>query len=91
MGEDEMKLLIENAKSIQLKPVISKNISAIGYDQDKQILKVVFENKNGCTIYAYNKVEPQVYKELMTSESVGSALSRLVIKEKERYKYIRLV
>ena len=46
MEEDEMKLLIENAKSIQLKPVISKNISAIGYDQDKQILKVVFENKN---------------------------------------------
>lgn len=65
-------------------PVISSNISEIGYDQASSILEVLFTNG---TLYQYNGVPAQVHDELMVASSHGSFLNSYV---KGRFPYVRL-
>lgn len=87
--EENEKLLTE-AKQIELKPVMSSNIAGIGYNQEKQLLKVAFKNKTSFSTYLYENVEPETYKLICESPSIGKALSENIIKQKEKYKYIKI-
>lgn len=91
MEELSQEQILDIARAIKLKPALSSNIAGMGYDEERQILKIVFKNKAGIgASYAYFNVEPQIWEELNNSASVGKALSESVIKNKEKYKYIKL-
>lgn len=54
--------------SIELKPVKSSNLKAIGYNPTTQTLRVLYNTERA---YDYFGVEPTVYENLMKAESVG--------------------
>ncbi len=70
-------------------PVESSNVSAFGYDDDKQILYVNFRGKNNEAdrLYSYYDVEPDVYTAFMESDSKGQFVWQYL---RNRYNYARL-
>jgi hypothetical protein len=60
----------ETRPSIELQPVTSKQIKAIGYDSDSKTLAVTFTRGNN--IYHYENVEPDLAHQFRTAESIGS-------------------
>jgi hypothetical protein len=55
---------------MQLTPVISSNIAAVGYDIVQNVLLIQFHGKT--TTYPYHGVTVELYEEMMKSGSVGS-------------------
>jgi len=55
-------------KDIEITTVKSSNISGVGYNEEEQMLKVVFKNK---TAYFYFDVPKNVYEEFMLAGSKG--------------------
>jgi hypothetical protein len=58
---------------MELKPVISSNIKAIGYDTSTKILHVEFNNN---TLYEYKNVPQEIYDGLINTSSQGSYLAQ---------------
>ena len=90
LTQEQLVALHEKAKLIELKPVISSNIGGIGYDPENKLLKVAFKTKTGSTMYLYEGVEQEVYDDLFTAESIGKKLNESVVRQKEKYRYIKL-
>ena len=90
MTQEELIVLNERAKLIELKPVISSNIGGIGYDAENKLLKVAFKTKTGSNVYLYEGVEQDVYDALFTSDSIGRKLNESIVRQKEKYNYIKL-
>ena len=86
MNEEDIKL-IEKGKLLELKPIISSNITGIGYDKESKLLKVMFR---GGSKYLYENVEENLYNIIINSESIGKALSECIVKNKEKYKYFKI-
>lgn len=84
ISQEEIKEIVNN---IKMQRVFSSNLIAMGYDENKKVLRVIFK---GNSSYLYFDVEPEVYNTLIQSESKGRALNESVIRQKERYKYIKL-
>jgi hypothetical protein len=63
---------------MELTPVVSSNIAAVGYDNIQNILHVQFKGKD--TVYAYQGVPVEVYESMMASESIGSFYARNIKK-----------
>lgn len=60
---------MENNKvSVPMYPVSSSQISYIGYDKDKQILYVTFNNG---TTYQYQDVSVEIFEKLKNASSIG--------------------
>jgi hypothetical protein len=59
--------------TVELKEVVSSNISKIGYDQDSKTLYVKF--KSGA-IWSYTPVPAEKYKEFSEAKSVGQFFAR---------------
>lgn len=57
---------------MDMTPVISSNVAAVGYDEDSSTLQVEF--KNGGT-YQYFDVPEHVYVSLRDADSVGGYLA----------------
>lgn len=92
MEESErLKKLLEEAKAVEIIPVVSSNINAVGYNENSRLMKIVFKGKGDTfTTYLYEGVEPELYAELLKAESKGRFLSENVIRQKDKYKYIKL-
>ena len=88
MENEEVNKLLELGKNIKLNPIMSSNISGIGYDESNRLLSVMFK---GGSKYLYENVEKEVFTAICNSESVGRALNECVVKNKEKYKYHKLV
>ena len=58
---------------IDMKPVESSNIRAIGYDESKAELHVEFK---GSGVYVYHDVPKETYDKFMAAESKGSFLAK---------------
>jgi KTSC domain len=56
--------------------VRSRSILSIGYEQAKKILEVEF--RNGPRVYQYYSVPKKVYNDLMTAESKGAFVNRVI-------------
>lgn len=56
---------------IELTPVESSQIAAIGYDAAIKTLAVRF-NRGAGAIYHYPDVEPEMHRDFMAAESIGS-------------------
>ena len=64
-------------KTIPLNPVTSSNVKAIGYSPEKRILVVEFKSGHK---YAYHEVSKDSHDRLMKADSLGSHLSRHIVK-----------
>ncbi|MDR8389504.1 KTSC domain-containing protein [Aliifodinibius sp. S!AR15-10] len=64
-------------------PVDSSNIASIGYDQDRALLEIEFNNGR---IYEYYDVPQYEYDQLMAAESHGSYANENIY---DRYKQQR--
>lgn len=53
---------------MDLKPVVSGHIAAVGYDVEKQRLEVIFQNG---ARYEYFGVPPEIHEEMMDAPSIG--------------------
>jgi KTSC domain len=56
--------------------VRSRSIRSIGYDNDAEILEVEFQT--GPRIYQYYSVPLEIYVELMTAQSKGTFVNRVI-------------
>jgi len=81
-----MENLSEIISQIPMYKVTSSNLEAIGYNPDKQVMRVIFK---GGSSYLYYQVEPETWNMIINSESKGKTLNESVIKQKEKYKFIR--
>lgn len=90
LTQEQLIALHERAKLIELKPVISSNIGGIGYDAENKLLKVAFKTKTGSNIYLYEGVEQETYDDLFKAESIGKKLNESVVRQKDKYNYIKL-
>lgn len=79
--------IIAVSKNISMSKVLSSNVSAVGYDDTNRLLKVIFK---GNSSYIYSNVEPEIYKTIINSASVGKTLNECVVRQKDKYKYIKL-
>jgi hypothetical protein len=64
--------------------VTSSNISEVGYDEDRRVLEVLFNNGH---IYQYFDVPPQIHTALIQAGSVGQYLNANI---KGSYRYARV-
>lgn len=87
MDFSDQENLQEIIKEIQMFKVYSTNIVALGYDESRKILRVIFK---GNSSYLYFNVEHEVWENLKNSESKGRTLSESIIKQKDKYKYIKI-
>ena len=61
--------------SVEMKPVESSNVAAIGHDSDADELHVQF--RSGAT-HVYGGVDAEKHQELLDAPSIGSHLSRVI-------------
>lgn len=69
---------------MNLIPVSSSNIAAVGYEEGSMTLTVEFLSG---TVYQYFDVSSQVYQELMAAGSVGTYFSQNI---RNNYRYTKL-
>jgi hypothetical protein len=73
---------------MDMQPVESSNIAAMGYDEEDKRLRVTF--KSGAT-YDYLNVEPETHATVIGADSVGSAFHRLIRAQPATYPYLKVV
>jgi 1,2-phenylacetyl-CoA epoxidase PaaB subunit len=61
----------EKRPAIELKPVISNQIAAIGYDEETKTLSVTFTRGTGA-IYHYPSVLKETHAAFLASDSIGT-------------------
>ena len=74
-------------KNIKMYKIASSNITALGYDENNKVLRVIFKNNSS---YIYTNVEPEVWQIIINSESKGKSLNENIVRHKEKYKYYKL-
>ncbi len=60
---------------MEMQPVKSSNVSAVGYDEENKTLTVEFRSGG---IYQYAGVPPEMYADLLEADSVGRFVSQVV-------------
>lgn len=60
---------------MEMQPVKSSNVKAVGYDEENKTLQVEFRSGG---IYQYPGVQPEMYADLLAAESVGRFVSKVV-------------
>lgn len=63
---------------LELQPVVSSNIAAVGYDKGSQTLFVQFKGRD--TVYEHPGVPRLTYEIMMAAESIGSYYARNIKK-----------
>jgi hypothetical protein len=57
------------AAPIEMLPACSTMAAQVGYDEDREILQIEF---NSGAVYQYSEVEPELWEDLQTTDSIGS-------------------
>lgn len=86
-NEEVQNILKRIINDIPMYKIYSTNLVAIGYNKDLQILRVIFK---GDSSYLYFNVEPEIWDLLNTCESKGKTLNEAVIRQKEKYKFMKI-
>lgn len=71
---------------MQLKPVSSSNLKAVGYDAETKTLQIEFLNGG---LYEYYNIPENIYKGLMAASSHGSYFDQHIKKGGYRYRKLR--
>jgi KTSC domain len=62
-------MVIEPSEPIEMLPACSSMAAQVGYDYDREILQIEF---NSGAVYQYSAVEPEVWEDLQSTDSIGS-------------------
>lgn len=78
--------------NIQLTPVKSSQIAAIGYDANSQTLAIQFKGKGDApgSVYHYANFTAEDWAEFQAAESVGSHFYRHIKPRADRFPYTRI-
>ena len=60
---------IAPSESIEMLPVHSAMAAQVGYDREREILQIEF---NSGSVYQYSAVDPEVWEDLQSTDSIGS-------------------
>ena len=63
---------------MEMIPVQSSNIEAIGYDPETSRLRVRFNKRD--SLYEYNDVPPEIFEAFRTSDSKGGFFQRNILR-----------
>ena len=55
--------------SIEMLPACSAMAAQVGYDDEREILQIEFNNGS---VYQYSEVEPEIWEDLQSTNSIGS-------------------
>ena len=69
--------------TIQMFPVVSSNLKAVGYNPTNKVLRIIFHGG----AYDYFEVSASVYEELMNADSKGQHHHRYI---RDFYRYRRI-
>lgn len=58
---------------MDMKPVASSNIQAVGYDESTETMRLQFANGS---VYEYHNIPSIVYNDFMQASSLGAYLNR---------------
>lgn len=72
---------------IELEPVKSSLIDAVGYDAPTQTLRVRFHS--GCT-YDYQNVTGVLHAQIISAPSIGHAINETLKKDPQRFPFRKL-
>jgi KTSC domain len=61
------------AEPIEMLPACSTMAAQVGYDYDREILQIEFNNG---AVYQYSEVEPELWEDLHDTDSIGSFYNR---------------
>lgn len=84
LSQEQLQDIINN---IEMHKVFSSNVVAIGYNASHQILKVIFKPNS---TYIYFNVGPEIWTGLNNTTSVGKLLGESVIRQKDKYRFMKL-
>jgi hypothetical protein len=73
----------ESEQAIRRTAVSSSALRSVGYDAAARVLEIEFHNGD---VYQYFEVPPEVYEELMASDSLGRYFHRKVRSGQFRYR-----
>lgn len=73
---------------MQREKVDSSQIVSIGYEPATQKLEIEFKTRS---VYEYANVEPEVYADLIASESIGRFFGQKIKSNPEKYPFTRIV
>ncbi|MDD5005055.1 MAG: KTSC domain-containing protein [Candidatus Omnitrophica bacterium] len=69
---------------MDMKPVASSNIQAVGYDESTETMRVQFNNSS---VYEYHNIPLIVYNDFMQASSLGAYLNRNI---RNNYSYEKI-
>ncbi len=72
---------------MELIPLSSTNLRAIGYDPDTMTMQIQFNNGS---LYSYANIEPQTYEDMMASGNPGEYFATIIKPQRVRYAYTRV-
>lgn len=72
---------------IELEPVKSSQVTAIGWDAPTQTMRVRF--KSGAT-YDYQRVPGELHAQIISAPSIGHAINETLKKDPQRFPFRRL-
>ena len=70
---------------MQREPVVSSSLRSVGYDPDRQVLEIEFQNGS---VYQYSGVQELVYVNLMHASSKGQYFDANI---RDVYQYSRVL
>lgn len=70
---------------MKMVPVLSSNLSAVGYDPATQILRIAFHNGR---VYEYSGIPASIHAGLMAASSHGSYFDTYIKKGPYRYRQV---
>lgn len=85
---NKLNEVLEKGINLKLNPVYSSNIKAIGYDNENQLMVVLF---NSGSKYLYENVEPEIHKLIISSSSIGKTLNECIIRNTNKYTFHKLI
>lgn len=80
-------------KQITMNPVVSSQISHVGFDPATNTLRIQFANrKDGSpgSIYDYENVTPEPHQQFIGADSVGSFFHRHIKPHADKFPYKKL-
>ena len=75
--------------TIEMKPVESSQVAAIGYDAGSQTLAIKF--RSGGSTYHYDNVPASLFDDMQKAESVGSFFYKNIKPKSDLYPYTKQV
>lgn len=81
-----------NIKTIDLQPVESSQILAIGHDAETNTLAIQFKNYKGepGSTYHYDNFTAEDFEAFKGAESIGKHFGQFIKKEVEKYPFVKV-